>query len=235
MEMNNNNNITMNAAIMGGCINQELINYLDYATSIFRKSDEVNARHQQLERNYKAAETSFKGINSKWNIITIVSSMITLMFIGSLAHGVLKIILDIILVAGVIVGTQYLKRRFVPSETVKKRSKLQTAASELEVSFNQKQQLDAYVAQYYSNIPETYRTADGFDYMLKLARAGRIMNLNQGYQCLDEEALRQEMPQQQKDAYNAQKNAATGAVAAAGAMGVIGGAFRLYRFVSKWY
>ena len=71
--------------------------------------------------------------------------------------------------------------------------------------------------------------------MLKLARAGRIMNLNQGYQCLDEEALRQEMLQQQKDAYNAQKNAATGAVAAAGAMGVIGSAFKLYRFVSKWY
>ncbi len=227
-----NNVNPMNQNIMGGYVNEELVQYLEYGLGIFRQSDDINGKFEESEVTFKRAEKNYKRINLKWNLLPVITGLVTWMIMNDVIKGTAGKVISVVLGIIAVVGTLYLKQRLKPVDFVKKGEKLNTAAAEYEAVSAEKKQMDEYIVYAYSAIPEEYKGSKNFEYMLNLAKAGRVMSMNQAYQCVDEENLRQEMLRQQKEAQEEQTKAIKGAAASVGAVSVIGGTLGLFKFFS---
>ena len=223
----------MNENVMGGYVNEELVQYLEYGFNIFKRSDDINGIFAEKEDIFKCAESNYKRIDLKWKLLPFISGFVTWMILGEVIKGTVGNVLSIIFGIHALAGTLYLKQKMKPADYIKKGEKLNVAAVDYDAVAAEKNQMDEYIVYAYSAIPEGYRDSKSFEYMLKLAKAGRVMSMNEAYRCVDEENLRQEMLRQQKEAQEEQTKAINGVAATVGAVSIIGGTLGIFKFFSR--
>ena len=216
-----NNMSNMNNQFMGIQVNQELVSYLEQGKKIFSYYEQFCAKYDAAREEDEVIQNKQKKITNRWRWIIISAPL----FAFSLVTGtkMIKALISVGAAAAAILARLLIK----PLEDERAMRKSQESNVQMAAWKEQKVQLDANIESSFGYVPEKYRSSHIMDYMLELARTGRVWDMNQAYVHADNELHRMAMEQAQREMMEAQREASADAVAgsmvAAGAGALLGG------------
>ena len=208
-----NNMNYMNNSYMGGYVNNELVEYLNQGVRIFKDYEAFMEKYNQDKEELEEIQKAPEKVAKKWKWITIGGPIILPLFIPVPTVG------TFLIAGGLVAATQYAKKNLIGKDNEKAMAKYYDATARIAALEEQKEQLVNHISSTFGYVQEEYRSSYIMSYMLDLARAGRIHDMNQGYMLADEElhrlaveATQLAMMEEQKEA--AASAAVTGAVVA---------------------
>ncbi|MBO5425830.1 MAG: hypothetical protein J6A25_09985 [Lachnospiraceae bacterium] len=215
-----NNMNYMNNQYMGMQVNQELVSFLEECVKTFTYYEEFCSQYNEAKEKDEAIQNKLKKITNKWRWIIVGAPL----FAFSLVSG--TEFAKMLIAAGVAGVAVFAKSKIKPIEEQKAMIKCQESNEKMNMWKEQKAQLDINVGRCFGYVQEAYRSSYIMSYMLDLAKAGRVQDLNQAYMRADEELHRLSMEATQlammEEQQDVAKTAAVGGAVVAGAGAILG-------------